>query len=110
MELISLPAIRKFGRRIGTEYGADRVILFGSHSRGDATEDSDVDLLVIFPFRGRSVDQTVRIHLELRPPFPVDLIVRTPQAIRRRLRMGDDFLSDILETGKVLYEAEAPEA
>ena len=106
MELISLPAIRTFGRRIGTEFGADRVILFGSHARGDADEDSDVDLLVILPFRGRSVDQTVRIHLELRPPFPVDLIVRTPQAIQRRLRMGDYFIQTILSEGKVLYEAD----
>jgi predicted nucleotidyltransferase len=105
MELSSLPAIRKFGRRIGTEFGADRVILFGSHARGDANEDSDVDLLVILPFRGRSVDQAVRIHLELRPPFPVDLIVRTPQAIQRRLRMGDYFIQSILDEGKVVYEA-----
>lgn len=103
--MISLPAIRRLSRRIGAEFGADRIILFGSHARGDAGEDSDVDLLVILPFRGRSVDQTVRMHLELRPPFPVDLIVRTPQAIGRRLRMGDDFLRDILETGIVLYEA-----
>ncbi len=106
MELISLPAIRKFGRRIGTEFGADRVILFGSHARGDANEDSDVDLLVILSFRGRSVDQTVRIHLELRPSFPVDLIVRTPQAIQRRLRMGDYFIRTILNEGRVLYEAD----
>jgi len=106
MELISLPSIRKFGRRIGTEFSAERVILFGSHARGDATEDSDVDLLVILPFRGRSVDQTVRIHLELRPPFPVDLIVRTPKAIQRRLAMGDHFIQSILDEGKVLYEAD----
>jgi len=105
MELISLPAIRKFGRRIGTEFGAERVILFGSYACGNANEDSDVDLLVILPFRGRSVDQTVRIHLELHPPFPVDLIVRTPQVIRRRLQMGDYFIRSILDEGKVLYEA-----
>jgi predicted nucleotidyltransferase len=106
MELISLPAIRKFARRIGAEFGAHRVILFGSHAHGDATGDSDVDLLVILPFRGRSVEQAVRIHLELRPPFPVDLIVRTPQAIQRRLRMGDYFIQTILNEGKVLYEAD----
>jgi len=102
--LISLPVIRKFGRRIGTEFGAERVILFGSYARGDAGEDSDVDLLVIRRFRGKGVHQSVRIQLELRPPFPVDLIVRTPQAIERRLRMGDYFIQSILEEGKVLYD------
>lgn len=105
MQLISLPAIRKFGRRIGTEFEAERVILFGSYASGNANEDSDVDLLVILPFRGRNVDQAVRMHLELRPPFPVDLIVRTPQAIQRRLRMGDYFIQSILDEGKVVYEA-----
>jgi predicted nucleotidyltransferase len=106
MELISLPAIRKFGRRIGTEFGAERVILFGSYACGNANEDSDVDLLVIHRFRGKSVHQSVAIRMELRPPFPVDLIVRTPASIRKRLRMGDFFIADILETGKVLYEAD----
>lgn len=102
--MVSLSTIRSFGRRIGTEFGAERVILFGSHARGEANEDSDVDLLVIRRFRGPSVEQSVRIHLELRPPFPVDLIVRTPQAIERRLRMGDTFIRDILEGGRILYD------
>ena len=105
MELISLPAIRRFGRRIGTEFGAERVILFGSFACGKANEDSDVDLLVIRRFRGKSVHQSVAIRMELRPPFPVDLIVRTPQAIQRRLRMGDYLIQSILDEGKVVYEA-----
>ena len=44
--------------------------------------------------------------MRLRPAFPVDLIVRTPQKVRERLAMGDDFIREILEEGKVLYEAD----
>ena len=104
--MVAMNEIEDLAGRIGREFHARKVVLFGSHARGDANEDSDVDLLVILPFRGRSVDQTVRIHLELRHPFPVDLIVRTPQVIRRRLQMEDYFIQSILDEGKVLYEAD----
>jgi len=65
-----------------------------------------VDLLIVLPFEGKSVNQSVRIRMKLRPAFPVDLIVRTPQHVRERLGIGDDFIREILEEGKVLYEAD----
>ena len=95
--------IEEFGRQIGREFGAERVVLFGSYAQGLATEDSDVDLLVIGPFEGRSVDHSVKIRMKLRPRFPVDLIVRTGEKVRQRIEMGDDFMRQILQEGKVLY-------
>ena len=99
--------IEEFGQRIGREFGAERVIVFGSYARGAVTEDSDVDLLVIVPFEGRSVDKSVEIRMKLRPQFPVDLLVRTPEKVRERMEMGDGFMREILEEGKVLYEADS---
>lgn len=99
--------IEEFSQRIGREFGAERVIVFGSYVRGMVTEDSDVDLLVIVPFEGRSVDQSVKIRMKLRPQFPVDLLVRTPEKVRERMEMGDGFMREILEEGKVLYEADS---
>ncbi len=99
--------IEEFGQRIGREFGAERVIVFGSYVRGTVTEDSDVDLLVIVPFEGRSVDKSVEIRMKLRPQFPVDLLVRTPEKVRERMEMGDGFMREILEEGKVLYEADS---
>ena len=98
--------IEELGRRIGQEFFAHRVVLFGSYARGLPTADSDVDLLVILPFEGKSVYQSVAMRMRLRPAFPVDLIVRTPAKVRERLEMGDDFMREILEEGKVLYEAD----
>ena len=37
------------GNKIKQEYRAERVILFGSYAKGNATADSDVDLLVVAP-------------------------------------------------------------
>ena len=104
--MVAMDKIEEFGRRIGRQFGAERVILFGSYARGAVTRDSDVDLLVIGPFEGRSVDRSVQIRMKLRPGFPVDLVLRTAEKVRERLAMGDDFMRDILEEGKVLYEAD----
>jgi predicted nucleotidyltransferase len=105
--MVAMGQIEEFGRQIGREFGAERVILFGSYAQGIATEDSDVDLLVVCDFEGRSVDKSVEIRLKLRPQFPLDLLVRTPEKLGQRIEMGDDFIREILEEGKVLYEADS---
>jgi predicted nucleotidyltransferase len=102
--MVSMRDIQAVGRRIGKEFRPRRVVLFGSHARGTATKDSDVDLLVVMPFRGRSVDKSVEIALKVRPNFATDILVRTPGTIRRRVAMGDSFMREILANGKVIYE------
>jgi predicted nucleotidyltransferase len=106
VRLVAMDRIEEFGRKIGEEFGAERVILFGSYARGNASADSDVDILVIGPFKGRSVDRSVEIRMKLRPGFPMDLLVRTPEKVRERTEMGDSFMREILDQGKVLYEAD----
>lgn len=103
--MVAMNKIEEFGRRIGREFDAERVILFGSYARGPVSEDSDVDLLVIGPFEGRSVDTSVEIRMKLRPAFAVDLLVRTPEKVHQRIQMGDEFIREIVQEGKVLYEA-----
>ncbi len=44
--------------------------------------------------------------MRLRPGFPVDPVVWTAEKVRERLAMGDDFIREILEEGKVLYESD----
>jgi len=102
---ITMPQIEEIGRRIAEEFQPERVLLFGSFAWGAPSEDSDVDLLVILPFDGKAVAMSVEMRLKIRPPFPVDLLVRTPENIRERMAMGDPFIRSILEDGKVLYEA-----
>lgn len=104
-QVVAMDEIEQFGRRVGREFGAERVILFGSYAKGNANPDSDVDILVIGNFEGRSVDRSVEIRMKLRPSFPMDLLVRTPEKVRERIEMGDAFMREILDRGKVLYEA-----
>ncbi len=103
--MVTMSQIEEVGRKIGREFHPDRVILFGSYAGGTAGTGSDVDLLVIMPFEGKSVAKSVEVRLKVNPPFPVDILVRTPQAVKNRFDMGDDFIRNILRRGKVLYEA-----
>ncbi|MFC1461221.1 nucleotidyltransferase domain-containing protein, partial [Verrucomicrobiota bacterium] len=82
----------------------ERVILFGSYANGYASDDSDVDLLVIMRHKKRNVEQALEIDRRIDRSFPLDLIVKTPQEIRRRLSMKDIFVAGILREGKILYE------
>ena len=102
---ITMQQIEDVSRRIADEFHPERVLLFGSYAGGAPSQDSDVDLLVILPFDGKAVAKSVEMRLKVRPPFPVDLLVRTPEKIRERLALGDPFIRSILEKGKVLYEA-----
>lgn len=104
--MVTMNDIQDFAQGIGREFHPERVILFGSHVRGTVTDDSDVDLLVILPFEGKSINQSVQMRMKLRPAFPVDLVVRTPETVRARLAIGDDFMREIIEEGKVLYGAD----
>lgn len=100
---ISMPAIRRYARQIVERFKPDRIILFGSFAYGEPTEDSDVDLLVVMPCPNE-VSQAIRIQTALDAPFPMDLIVRTPKRLHRRLQEGSRFMQEITEKGKVLYE------
>jgi len=70
--------IRELVGRIAREFKPRRIILFGSHAYGKPTPDSDVDLLVIMPCRGRTLDKEFEIRQAIRAPFPLDVLVRTP--------------------------------
>ena len=69
-----------------------QVVLFGSYAYGTPTPDSDVDLLVVMETPLRHVEQAVEIRQAVDSPFPVDVLVRTPQHIAERGALGDVFL------------------
>src|ERR1700724_1005662 len=100
---IPMRLIRRYARAVAEEFHPDKIILFGSSAYGTPHEDSDVDLLVVMPARNQHA-QAVRILWRLAAPFPLDLIVRTPQQMKWRLEEGESFLTTIVARGKVLYE------
>jgi predicted nucleotidyltransferase len=97
--------IQRVVQKIVERFNPQKVIVFGSHAYGAPTKDSDVDILVIMETPLRSVEQAVEIRRAVDFPFPVDLLVRTPEQIEYRLEIGDIFLKEVMTAGQILYEA-----
>jgi uncharacterized protein len=104
--MTDLSEIEAFSQQIVEKFQPERIILFGSYAYGQPNEDSDVDLLVILPFEEMPVQTAVAIRQQIKPPFSLDLIARTPEQIQQRLKMGDFFIQDIISKGPILYEAD----
>jgi predicted nucleotidyltransferase len=92
--------------QIVARFHPKKIILFGSHAWGQPTTDSDIDLLVVMPHEGRHTTQAIQIVNGLNTLAPIDLLVRTPEEVQERLEIGDSFLREIVERGKVMYEAD----
>lgn len=96
--------ILAFANAVAEKFQPEKIILFGSHARGNADEDSDVDILVVMNHAGKPSQQALAIRREVRRRFPLDLIVRTPRETRQRQRQGDPFIASIMADGRTLYE------
>ena len=84
-------------------YHPQRVILFGSQARGDATEESDVDLLVLFDSDVNRREREVAIRRLLRDaPFAKDVLVATPHDLPNAAR--GTALAEAAHEGVVVYE------
>lgn len=97
--------IQQISEQIRKEFSPRKIILFGSHSWGMPSDDSDVDLLVIADFVGKPWRFAVEIRERIKPVIPLDLMVRTPEQLQERLAKHDMLLTEIVTRGTVLYEA-----
>lgn len=96
-------------RAISHRFHPDRIVLFGSHAHGKPRPESDIDLLVVMPFEGSPFRQAAVVldHVvKAVGVIPLDLLVRTAQQIQERIKMGDTFMRDVIERGRVMYEAD----
>lgn len=101
-------SIREMVQRIAAQFHPDKIILFGSHARGQAASDSDVDLLIVMPVEGSKRRKATEIDGILADrTIPLDLIVVTPEEFERaRDQIGSVLRPAALE-GLVLYDRAA---
>jgi len=102
--MVAMKDIQAVVDRIPEAFDPDCVVLSGSHARGTATSDSDVDLLVILPFEGKPFWKSLEITNRVDPPFAVDLLARRPDEAQRRYAQGDPLIREALDHGRVLLE------
>jgi predicted nucleotidyltransferase len=98
--------IQAIAKHIAEQFDPEQILLFGSHAYGKPTAWSDVDLLVIMDTpQGKEFEKSLEIRKSLPSlSFGLDIVVRSRNVIERRKQMGDWFLVDATEKGRVLYE------
>lgn len=97
---VSRKQIEAYCRVLAREFKPRKIILFGSYAYGKPTTDSDVDLVVIMPFRGSDTRQVVRMLTRVGAPFPMDFLLWKPERANRT----DFFTREVLSKGRVMYE------
>ena len=104
MRKITFEKIKEVSDLIAKKFRPEKIILFGSFVWGKPDKNSDVDFFIIkktnrsLRFLAREIDGFIFPR-----PFPIDLIVCTPEKVEKRKKMGDFFIKEILNKGKVLY-------
>lgn len=92
----------RIAERLKREYRAEKVILYGSVARGEATIHSDIDLLVVAPSEEPGYQRMATVKAVIRDlsrGLPVSPIVLTPDELERRLKDGDPFVREIVQSG-----------
>ena len=91
-------------QRLVERFDPDKIILFGSHARGTARPDSDVDLLVVMPVTGSKRKKQIELRCALHDiRIAKDIIVVTPDEVERRRNIVGTIIRPALREGKVLY-------
>ncbi|MBF0624724.1 MAG: nucleotidyltransferase domain-containing protein [Magnetococcales bacterium] len=86
--------------------GPSRVILFGSYARGDAGEQSDLDLLVVEPVVENRVREMTRLQQLLRPlRIPVDLLVCSRDEMEERRTHSSGTIYWALQEGRIIHDS-----
>jgi len=104
--MTSAEVIEEIGVRLARAAPRDsRVVLFGSHARGEADEGSDYDILVIEPEVADAAHESVRLRTELGDLLvPIDVVVIDRERARRRASVRGTMVERALREGRVLAD------
>jgi len=101
-----VPHLRDVVERLVREFSPERVVLFGSWARGEASGDSDLDLLVVARSDEPVHRRMARAQRALRgTPVPVDVFVVTPEEVVAYRGWLSHTVAIALREGQELYAA-----
>jgi len=96
--------IQSLVRKLVREYGAERVILFGSRATGQAGEDSDADLVVIKETALPFFDRLREVANICRWRHAFEVLVYTPAEFTEMSRTSSFIRDEVLGKGRLLYD------
>lgn len=102
--LVTDELLRQAVQRICAVGQPVRIILFGSHARGEARPDSDLDLLIIEESRLPRHERSPRYYHALAGLFPSkDIVVYTPAEVEAWAQVPNALVTTAVREGRVLY-------
>jgi HEPN domain-containing protein/predicted nucleotidyltransferase len=102
--LYMLTSFTEIKERIICEYQPESIILYGSRVAGTADDMSDYDILIVKRSGDRPADRRMAVERIIADrSIAVDLMVYTPEEVRSLYAMGSPFITEVIDTGKVVY-------
>lgn len=106
--MVSQETINRAVQRLVAAAKPSKVILFGSYARGDARENSDLDLIVIEPKVQNTWEEMVRLHSIVGDiGVGVDILVYSEAEAERRKQVPGTLPYWAFKEGKTLYDAQS---
>ncbi len=98
----------RFTKSVVAELGSsvDSMVVYGSVARGEAREDSDIDILILSKEGSRIANKVLEINydLDLQSDTVSIHIYYTPEEFEKLLSVGSPFAEDVVNQGVVLYD------
>ncbi len=104
--MVSKIELEAIVRKIIENSSAKEIILFGSHAKGNATEESDIDLCILLEngnYQKRNVLKKIRKSLIEDYRYPLDLLLYTVDEFREKSQLNITFENEIKEKGIKIY-------
>ncbi len=86
MDAIEIKTILRKNREEIKRFGVVEIGLFGSHVRGEARDDSDIDFLVVFEKGKKTFDNFMELHEYLERIYNIKIDMMTPESLSKYIR------------------------
>lgn len=104
MQKIDEKTIQKIKNRIVKGAKPEKIVIFGSYAQETATKDSDLDILIIksteLPIHKRAIEIRKLLH---GISVPKDIIVYTPEEVKKWKNASSAFITTVLKNGRIIY-------
>lgn len=93
--------------RLVAVFQPDRIYVFGSYARAEATPESDVDLLIVIPSATQPAHRLAQVAHHALPShsLAVDIVVMPRDEFERRSRARASLPATVLREGRMVYAA-----
>lgn len=103
--MITDAVVKAMTQCIVERFAPERIIAFGSWARGEHDTDSDIDFLVVMPYKGSKRENQVAIRRALKDfTVPKDIIVTDSEELSQKQKINGLIFRAAVSEGVVLYE------